>query len=226
MPRKGQTLSKRHGMRWQSIQPYAMPSGPMAEDGEFIDIGGSLRQFREERGLTIRALAEISGLAVNTLSLIENSKCSPSVSTLKQLAGALDVPITAFFGPKPKNHIAHIKANCRRWARCRQGAIEDLGAGASIRAVEPFILTLEANADSAQQEIVHTGYEFVYCLEGRIAYTIQWQVYILEQGDSLLFEAVLPHSWQNLSPSTSRSILVLIPTDANDKPSARHFLPE
>jgi hypothetical protein len=36
--------------------------------------------------LTIRALASQSGLAVNTLSLIENGKTSPSVSTLQQLA--------------------------------------------------------------------------------------------------------------------------------------------
>ena len=49
-----------------------------------------------ERGLSIRTLAERSELNVNTLSLIENSKTSPSVSTLQQIAAALEVPIDGF----------------------------------------------------------------------------------------------------------------------------------
>lgn len=56
-----------------------------------------MRELRTERGLSIRALAEASGLAVNTLSLIENGRISPSVSTLYRAASALGVVITAFF---------------------------------------------------------------------------------------------------------------------------------
>ncbi len=54
-----------------------------------ISVGRRLRELRAEQDLSIRALAEKSGLNANTLSLIENSKTSPSVSTLQQLAGAL-----------------------------------------------------------------------------------------------------------------------------------------
>ena len=69
-----------------------------------INVGRHLRELRAGRGLSIRALAEQSRLNVNTLSLIENSRTSPSVSTLQQLASALDVPITAFFETDiPKN---------------------------------------------------------------------------------------------------------------------------
>jgi transcriptional regulator with XRE-family HTH domain len=203
--------------------PEGMPldSPPLVSE---INVGGSLRRLREERNLSIRALAEISGLAINTLSLIENSKSSPSVSTLQQLAAALDVPITAFFETEiPKNHIAYVKADSRPRATFDHGILEDLGAGASIRAVEPFVLTLEPEAGSGFQEIVHTGYEFVYCLEGRIAYTIEGHTYLLEPGDSLLFEAHLRHCWQNLNPTKSRTVLVLYPTDENDVPTQRHF---
>ena len=56
-----------------------------------------MRELRSERGFSIRALAEASGLAVNTLSLIENGKISPSVSTLHRAAAALGVVITEFF---------------------------------------------------------------------------------------------------------------------------------
>ncbi|MFO7583430.1 MAG: helix-turn-helix transcriptional regulator [Anaerolineales bacterium] len=59
-----------------------------------IDVGSRLRVIRTNQGLSIRALAERSGLNVNTLSLIENGKTSPSVSTLQALAQSLAVPIS------------------------------------------------------------------------------------------------------------------------------------
>ena len=189
-----------------------------------IDVGGSLRRLREERELTIRVLAEKSGLAINTLSLIENGKSSPSVSTLQQLAVALEVPITAFFeSESPQKTISYIKNDQRPRATFDHGILEDLGAGSIIEAVKPFVVTLEPNAGSGSHDIVHTGYEFVYCLDGRLAYTIERQTYLLMPGDSLLFEAYLPHHWQNLGPGTSQSILVLLPTHERDVPADLHF---
>jgi transcriptional regulator with XRE-family HTH domain len=64
---------------------------------EFVDVGGRLRDIRQERGLSLRALSEVCGLSVNAISLIERGISSPSVSSLQRLAVALDVPITAFF---------------------------------------------------------------------------------------------------------------------------------
>ncbi len=69
----------------------------MKKNYQTIDIGKSLRKLREGRNLSLRSLSEISGLAVNTLSLIENGKTSPSVNTLSKIAKALEIPITAFF---------------------------------------------------------------------------------------------------------------------------------
>jgi quercetin dioxygenase-like cupin family protein len=137
---------------------------------------------------------------------------------------ALDVPITAFFETEaPKKNIAFLRTDQRPRATFDHGILEDLGAGSTIQAVEPFVVTLEPNAGSGPQEIVHTGYEFIYCLEGRILYTIEGHTYLMESGDSLLFEAHLPHRWQNLGPGTSRSILVLYPADERDYPTERHF---
>ncbi len=220
---------KQRRLRWQitdAVEPAPGNGAPAAE----VNVGGSLRRLREEHGLTIRALSDKSGLAVNTLSLIENSKSSPSVSTLQQLAVALEVPITAFFeSEKPASKVAYVKAGRRSRALFERGMLEDLGAGASIQAVEPLFVTLEPGAGSGAQDIVHTGYEFVYCLEGRILYIIENQIenqsYLLEPGDSLLFEAHLPHRWQNVSPSKSQSLLVLYPTDERDHPTERHFTP-
>lgn len=224
MPRKGPPFGNRHVFHWQYQPPLEQETEDEAGPLAGIDVGGNLRRLREERSLTIRALADLSGLAVNTLSLIENGKSSPSVSTLQQLAAALNVPITVFFETlTPKSNIAFVKADRRPWAAFDDGILEGLGVGSAIQAVEPFVVTLEPNAGSGPQDIVHTGYEFVFCLEGRIAYSIEGYTYLLEPGDSLMFEAHLPHRWQNLGTVKSRSILVLYPTDERDSPTERHF---
>jgi transcriptional regulator with XRE-family HTH domain len=190
-----------------------------------IEVGQRLRELRATRGLSIRALAEKSGLNVNTLSLIENQRTSPSVSTLQQLAQTLQVPISAFFetdhGDKK---VVHQKAGARPKAAFTHGSMEDLGAGMIGFGAEPLIVTLAPHADSGKTPIVHTGREFVYCLEGHISYTVDTETYLLEPGDSLLFEAYLPHYWKNLDDTPSRNLLVLCPMDERDHPSERHFL--
>ncbi len=214
------TLSKN-----RQHSPDAEPLPPTAPTHD-VNVGRRVRDIREEQALSIRALAEKSGLAINTLSLIENNKTSPSVSTLQQVASALQVPITAFFETgEPETNLVHSKAGQRPCAAFVHGTLEDLGAGLTRRAVEPFLVTLEPNTGSGANPIVHTGYEFVYCLEGRITYTIKDHTYLLEPGDSLLFESHLPHRWHNVDARPAQALLVLYPSDARDRPTEHHFAP-
>ena len=197
------------------------------EETQEINVGLALQNLRIKQRLSIRALAEKSGLAVNTLSLIQNNKTSPSVATLQLLATALEVPIKAFFeNGSPKSRIAHIKSSQRLGAAFAHGMLEDLGAGLLDRTIEPFVVTMEPNATSGTNAIVHTGHEFIYCLEGRIIYTIENITYTLESGDSLLFESHLPHQWQNIESMPAKAIMVPMPMDSRDKSTQRHFLPE
>jgi transcriptional regulator with XRE-family HTH domain len=215
--------SKRRRRNFLEALQHNQTGGPVP----LVDVGQQLRILRTKRGLSIRALAEKSQLNVNTLSMIENGKTSPSVATLQQLAFALETPITAFFESEgPKNKIAYHKASQRPKAAFAHGTLEDLGSGMISRGAEPFLVALEPHADSGPNPIVHTGREFVFCLEGQLSYTIEDQEYPLEPGDSLLFEAHLPHRWQNVGATPSRSLLVLCPSDAQDRPTERHFTPE
>ncbi len=189
-----------------------------------VDVGHHLRELRTDRDLSLRALAERSGLNVNTLSLIENDKTSPCVGTLQQIAAALEVPIVAFFEiGSPKNSVAYIKASHRPRAAFAHGILEDLGAGLTNQGVEPFVVTLEPHANSGLHPIVHPGVEFVFCLQGEIGYQVEDHTYVLGPGDSLLFESHLPHLWHNPTTQQSQAILVLCPTDARDRPTDRHF---
>ena len=191
-----------------------------------VDVGGRLRALREARQLSIRALAEASGLAVNTLSLIENGRTSPSVSTLQQIAVALSLPISAFFTPEiPRSRLVFLKADQQQPTAFPHGALADLGLGMAQRRIEPLLLSLDPGAGSGPQPIIHPGQEFVFCLEGRIGYSVENQRYLLEPGDSLLFEATLPHRWENSDRSPARAVLVLCPTEAAGSAAAGHGLP-
>lgn len=190
-----------------------------------VNVGQRLRELRAERGISIRTLAMKSGLNVNTLSLIENGKTSPSVSTLQQVASALEAPITAFFeSPIPPQTIVYQKANDRQAAAFMHGTLSDLSTGFAHSGLEPFIVSLDPQADSGATPIVHTGLEFVYCLEGRIRYEVSEQDFTLDPGDSLIFEAHLPHRWCNPGETPSHSLLLLCPADDRDRPDEKHFI--
>jgi len=161
---------------------------------------------------------------VNTLSLIENGKSSPSVSTLQLLAQGLGVPISALFeNDQPKREAVHLASGQRPHATFAGGTLEDLGAGLAERTISAFVVTLEPGTGSGMHPIVHTGEEVVFCLAGRIDYLVDECTYVLEPGDSLVFAAHLPHRWQNKDNQESRFLLIFYPTDRREEPSQIHF---
>jgi transcriptional regulator with XRE-family HTH domain len=189
-----------------------------------INVGKRLKILRTARGLSIRGLAGKSGLAVNTPSLIENEKTSPSVSTLQQLAAALKVPVTAFFKPDTEQKfVVFTPQDQRPQTEIKKATLQDLGAGLATKAVQPLVVTLKKGGGSGNVPIVHTGHEFVYCLKGRILYMIDEESYLLNPGDSLLFESHLPHHWENVDNEESQLLLILYPADMRDRVAARHF---
>jgi transcriptional regulator with XRE-family HTH domain len=193
-------------------------------NSEEASVGKCLREIRMQRGLSMRVLAEMSGLNINTLSLIENEHTSPSVSTLQQLAQSLQVSMTDFFQTNQgSKDLVYQKQGKRPRVPFEHGAMEDLSAGMSRFGAEPIIVTFEANAKSGKKTIVHTGREIVYCLEGHILYTVEGEKFLLEPGDSLIFEAYLPHQCENVDATPSRVLLVLCPMDERDRPRERHF---
>ena len=189
-----------------------------------ILVGKKIRELRNQSGFSLRELAQRSGLNINTLSMIENWKISPSVSTLQQLARGLNVPITDFFESEPEAlHVVFTPGQNRPGAVFNNMRMENLGKDLAGNAVQPFVVTLEVGADSGDHMIVHTGHEFVYCLSGQVSYKIEEKTYFLQPGDSVVFESHLPHRWQNVDGGESKIILVLFPSDHNEEPGGRHF---
>lgn len=189
-----------------------------------VDVGDRLRELRQERGMSMRALARESGLSANALSMIERGRTSPSVSTLYKLAEAMEIPITAFFREEPPRHdIVFQKASKRTRVPFMRGVWEGLGGEQFVGRVEPFMLTLESGASSGPFGILHTGHEFVLCLRGQLEYQIENQHFLLEPGDSLLFAAQFKHRWRNPGNTVSSAIVVVSGFEIDERPGEFHL---
>ncbi len=188
-----------------------------------VNVGARLRQLRQERGLSIRALARASGLSANALSLIERGRTSPSVSTLYKVADALGVPITALFRDRPQRKpVIFRKASERTRVPFPRGLWEGLGGEHFEGRVEPFALTLESGARSGPHPMIHSGHEFVLCLRGQLEYQVEHEVFLLEPGDSLLFASRLSHRWRNPGSTVTNAIFVLSGFEEGERPSEHH----
>jgi transcriptional regulator with XRE-family HTH domain len=189
-----------------------------------VNVGERLRELREGRNVSMRALATMSGLSANALSMIERGKTSPSVSTLYKLADALGVPVTAFFGRQSeRQNVILVKADSRTRVPFARGVWEGLGGEKFTGRVEPFVLTLESGASSGPHSMAHTGHEFIFCLRGQLEYMVEKQVHQLEAGDSLLFAAQLSHRWRNPGNTVTNALLVLSGFAEGEEPHAMHW---
>jgi transcriptional regulator with XRE-family HTH domain len=173
------------------------------------DVGAQVRALRQQRDMSIRGLAELCELSPNTISLIERGATSPSVSTLHQLATALRVPITLFFEAQDESaRVIHSRPGERSFSGSSSLLLESLGSGLEEQTLEPFLVTLKPGADSGPTIMAHEGHELVYCLQGQVEYRIEDQGYCLAPGESLLFDALLPHCWRN--PTKEPAVFLLI----------------
>lgn len=189
-----------------------------------VDVGQRLRSLREERGVSMRSLARRSGLSANALSMIERNLTSPSVSTLNKLAGALEVPITAFFRlERGRKNVVFCKASERTRVPFMRGLWEGLGGEYFTGRVEAFLLTLENGGSSGPHGMLHTGHEFVFCLRGSLEYEIENERYLLETGDSLIFAAQLLHRWRNPGQMVTNAVILISGFEEDEHPGEFHM---
>jgi transcriptional regulator with XRE-family HTH domain len=189
--------------------------------GSEARVGERLRFLRHERGLSIRLLAEKCGISVNTLSLIENNRTSPSVHTLNLLAGGLGIPLMALFEEeKHGQELVYQQDGQREVVSFPHGTVENLGKGLPPLGAEPILVTLESDQE---EDVSHNGREFIYCLEGKATCLIAGQAFLLLPGDSLLFDAGTPHRWANSQSRPSRLLVLFCPMEARDQPAEHHL---
>jgi transcriptional regulator with XRE-family HTH domain len=185
-------------------------------------VGQRLRTFRERQGWSLRALAERCGLSINAISRIERGENSPTVSSLQRLANALAVPITDFFMERTRKNAVYVKSGLGEMIQNDGFSAEHLGVGLMGQQMEPFLITILPSHISSPTPVNHPGEEFIYCLWGELEYCISDNVYQLEAGDSLLFEAMQPHYWRNSSSLPASVLLVFQAAQDNSLARQRH----
>lgn len=77
-------------------------------------LGQRIRHFRVQAGLTLEALSAQIGSAPSVLSLVENGKREPKLSTLAEIAGALNVPLSELLSSEAPNTRAALELELSR----------------------------------------------------------------------------------------------------------------
>lgn len=183
-------------------------------EGEIADLairrmGQRVRTLRSERQLTLRALAELTGLSPQMLSQVERGNTSPSVGTLVVIAAALEVNIGDLFGEPHVGQDAPLR-------RRQEQDVVDLDNGVTIRVVvrdlRRHIEIAEAiyasGAASASKPRHHSGYEFVTVIEGKLKVEVGHATYLMRAGDSLRFASKVNHRYLNVSTHPARVVVV------------------
>lgn len=188
-----------------------------------FSIGGRIRVLRKRQRHSLRGLAERSGLSFNAISRIERGENSPTVATLHRLAGALGVPITAFFTVEAEKQVVHVKRD--HAVRSTAGAVtmESMASGLHDQQIEPFRMTIEPGTGNMDSPISHDGEEFVYCLSGAFEYHVGEETYRLDPGDSILFKASLPHGWWNPGKTPATVLMVFDARNEGEKSIHSHL---
>jgi transcriptional regulator with XRE-family HTH domain len=191
---------------------------------DLFSLGPRVRSLRKERDLSQRDLARLAGVSANAISLIERNEISPSVATLHRLATALNVKISYFLeGDEEQTNIIHIRASQRPSLTSKGLMVSGLGQRLPGQEVEPFFVALAPGAESGRRPAIHAGHEIVCCLQGAVEYEIDGEIYLLEAGDFLLFEAELPHHWRNPGDERAEMLLILQTPNGSNESVRRHF---
>lgn len=184
----------------------------------YLAIGARLRAAREERDLTLKALADSMGVTSSLLSQIETDKVQPSLNTLYQLATRLDLSVDEILGlaPGTRAHedpaavVQHESDNPSlemsggvRWERL---------AGRPSLGMEPLQVTYPpGTASSADGKMVATaGLEFGVLLSGKLTLRVGFETHQLEAGDSVFFDRARPHVYSNDGTVEARGVWFVV----------------
>ncbi len=199
----------------RAVQYTTGSNAPAGDLNLEISIGRRMRLLRQRLQLTATDLANQAVLSPGMLSKIENGGTSPSLSTLRSLAQALNVPMISFFADfEARRDCSYVQAGQglrieRRGTKAGHH-YELLGHSLSGDiVVEPYLITLSEDASSYTQ-FQYDGMEFIYMLAGKVIYRHADKLYPLTQGDALFFDAGALHGPEELveTPMTYLSIII------------------
>lgn len=159
-----------------------------------LQLGSRIRALRQARHLTLRDVAERSGVTESFLSQVERDVTSPSIATVQRIARALDLSIAQLFVEQPE-----LGRVVRREARRRveypglQAVDEFLTANDAGR-LQVILSTIEAGGGTGPEPYTHeSDEEVVVVLSGVLDLWVGDEHYVLREGDAITYPSRLPH---------------------------------
>jgi transcriptional regulator with XRE-family HTH domain len=175
-------------------------------------LGDSLRFLREQRGITLRALAERVDFSPSFLSQIENGQCSPSISSMEKIANALGVTLGQFFLSANQQVVNIVRASERAhlaldWSRADIASLGSLSNGSQFRA---SMVTIKPGGLTGKHATPSISDEFAIVFEGRVVLKLQEGEQTLERGDSVTIVAGTNRQWRNESEVLAEILVISV----------------
>lgn len=175
-------------------------------------LGAEVRRRRKERGLSLEQLGAVAGVSRSMISKIERAEAVPSTTVLSRLAEALGVTFSRLMAPATEREVLLIPAR-------RQPILRDEASGFLRRCLSPvlpgrgidWVLNILPPGATTGEFVAHRRgvSEYIFVLKGRLRATVGEQAIVVEEGDSLYFEADAGHAFANIGPDPCQYFLVI-----------------
>jgi transcriptional regulator with XRE-family HTH domain len=177
------------------------------------EIGKRIKEYRKDRGISLQGLAEKTGYTKGYLSKIEKAEKAPPVSTIINIAKALNITLPEIFGETGENCTACLVNRSERHDIARDGTVfgyayQTLAHKFLNKHMDPYILTLPV---SPREKAIfqHKGEEMLFVLEGTMKFFHGEKEFIMKEGDCLYFDGSIPHYGFCLNNEEVKCLMVI-----------------
>lgn len=173
------------------------------------DIGSKLKTLRTSKELTLKELSQKTDLSIGFLSQIERGVTSVAISSLDTIAQALETDLSYFFTMPKKREQKVLRSFEHEVFTIMNSQFIDyhLTQNPEEMTMLPRLQVILPQSDSTGNDpYSHEGEEFVYVLEGILSVTLEDESYQLYPGDSMHYNSMVPHNWNNC---TSKNVKIL-----------------
>jgi transcriptional regulator with XRE-family HTH domain len=196
-----------------ALAPSPRPdrSAPAADPSNAV--GRRVRALREAMGLSLRDLAQRSGVSAPMLSQVERGETSPTLASAAKIAAGLELTLSQLLRLDEGEHVNVNRASERRISERGGHSVEELTpplpgqrADVSLHQLAPGATT-GGRADPPMHE--PGSRETAVVLGGALALIVDGNRHELHEGDSVTFDADLPHHFENEGEEPTRFIAVI-----------------
>jgi XRE family transcriptional regulator, regulator of sulfur utilization len=175
--------------------------------------GARVKSLREAMDLSLRDLAERSGVSAPMLSQVERGETSPTLAVAQKIAAGLDLTLSQLLRLDEGRHVVVIRSGEGRRRRRRGHRLEELTPPLPGQRADVSLHTLapgSATGGPGDPPLHEPGSrETAVVLAGQVELFIDGKHHELAEGDSVTFDADLPHHFENNGPDEARFIAVV-----------------